>query len=89
MNQLLLPGCGPHVVRSKDTRPPAVSLFAMMMLLLLLCATCLFGLANMYGDASWSLEVCNSTQNFCQHPEWTGVASVVMGIVYWASRGME
>jgi hypothetical protein len=94
-SQLMLPGCGPH--RASDTRsainterrPLAFSSIAFLMLVLLCAATGLFAFANLENEARWTLEVCNSARNFCQHPEWTGAAGAVMLVVYLAVKGME
>ena len=87
--QLVLPGCGPQVALDIERRPLAVSTIALGMLALLAAATALFALAGMQGNEAWALQVCSSAQGFCQHPEWTGAAGVVMTVVYFAVKGME
>ena len=94
IQQLVLPGCGPRIASSRpaleiERRPLAVSSLALIMLVLLAAATGLFAFAGMQSDAPWTLQVCTSAKNFCQHPEWTGVAGAVMTVVYLAVRGME
>jgi hypothetical protein len=89
IEQLVLPGCAPRAEADTERRPLALSSVALIMLLLLVAATALFAFAGMQGDAAWMRQLCDSTQNFCQHPEWTGAASVAMMVVYLAVKGME
>lgn len=90
---LLLPGCGPYIphVVEQQRRGIRVSSLAGIMLVLLVAATVLFAVAGMQSgfDALWAHEVCARAGNFCQHPEWTGVASILMLVIFLAIRGME
>jgi hypothetical protein len=88
-NRLLLPGCGPHLSRAPATTTFSISSMAFVMLALLLGATALFTFAGMHSDAAWTRELCDSTSNFCQHPEWTGGAAAMMTVIYLTVRGME
>lgn len=89
IGQLLLPGCGPHVSFAGEGRPRTISSIASGMLMLLAAATALFVLAGIQDDVPWALTVCTSAENFCQHPEWAGGATVAMFLVYLTVRGME
>src|SRR5436305_1293276 len=59
------------------------------MLIMLVAATGLFGLAHFLDEADWAVAVCTGSESFCQHPEWTGVGAIAMFGVYLAVRGME
>jgi PilZ domain-containing protein len=89
VSQLVLPGCGPRVVREREPRAFAFSSVALGLVLLLGAATALFAFAGMQSDAPWALEVCERAGNFCTHPEWTIAAGAVMTVVYLAVKGME
>jgi PilZ domain len=88
--QLVLPGCGPQIAFA-ESRGLAISSIAFGMLIVLVAATALFAFAGMQSDvdAPWALAVCESTANFCQHPEWVGGAGALMGTIYLATKGME
>jgi hypothetical protein len=62
-----------------------------MFVLLLIAATVVFYVAGQeVGSGSvWALNVCRQADNFCRHPEFSGGASILMAIVYFAIRGME
>jgi hypothetical protein len=87
--QLVLPGCGPQVALEPASRAVSISSLAFVMLGLLAAATAVFALAGMQSDAAWSQDVCERARNFCQHPEWTGYAAAVMGVIYLTACGME
>jgi hypothetical protein len=93
--ELLLPGCGPHVVPRvavrAEPRGVAFSSVALGIVILLGAAAALFAFADMQSaaNAPWALQVCDGARNFCMHPEWVVAASAVMSVVYLAARGME
>jgi PilZ domain len=89
-SQILLPGYGPQVaLEGSSGRPLRLSSIAGGMLVLLVAATALFVLADIQDEADWAVAVCTSAGNFCQHPEWTGAAAIVMFVVYLMLRGTE
>ncbi len=89
IEQLVLPGYSPRTALKAEPRPLAVSSIALLMLVLLAATTALFAFAGMQSDTAWTAKICNNAANFCQHPEWTGAASVAMTVVYLAVKGME
>jgi len=88
---LVLPGYGPAFLEKPERRGIRVSSFAAAMLFMLVGATTLFLTAGMQSavDAPWAMALCGGAGNFCQHPEWTGMAGGLMTVVYLAVRGME
>jgi len=68
-----------------------VSFFALGFLLVLIALTALFYFAgHESGSGSvWAANVCSQAGAMCQHPEFSGGASVLMAVVYFAVRGME
>jgi hypothetical protein len=67
-----------------------VSFFALGFLLILLGLTVLFYVAGQDSGSgsAWAADVCREAGAMCQHPEFTGGASVLMAVVYFAVRGM-
>jgi hypothetical protein len=61
------------------------------MLFMLVAATAMLVVAGMQSplDTPWAVQLCAGAANFCNHPEWTGVAAGLMAVVYLAVRGME
>jgi hypothetical protein len=87
---LVLPGCGPGAGSGRERRGFALSSIAFGLLVLLVTATALFAVAGMGGfEATWATQVCTQAENFCKHPEWTGIAGAVMAVVYMTAKGME
>lgn len=91
---LVLPGCGPHVpisVEQVESRGLPVSAFAVGAAALLFAATIFLLVVGLQsaGDVPWAQGVCSDVDQFCRHPEWTGVGSALMLVVYLAVRGME
>jgi hypothetical protein len=79
-------------IRSGPYRAPnRPSSFAFGFLVLLLVASAIFYVAGMQpGDgSSWADEVCDDAKNFCEHPEWSAIPAVLMGVVFLAVKGME
>lgn len=68
-----------------------VSFFALGFLLLLVALTVLFYFAGQESGSgsAWAADVCRQAGAMCQHPEFSGGASVLMAVVYFAVRGME
>jgi hypothetical protein len=88
---LMLPGYGPAFLEKPQRQGIRVSAFAACMMFMLVIATALFFVAGMQSalDASWAVQLCDQAGNFCQHPEWTGMAGALMAVVFFAVRGME
>ena len=88
---LLLPGYGSQFLEKPEKRGVPISSLAGGMLFMLLAATVLFLVAGMQSElgAVWAQEVCGRAENFCRHPEWTGVGGALMAVIYLAARGME
>jgi hypothetical protein len=88
---LLLPGYGPAFLEKPQRQGIRISIFAGCMLVMLVIATALFAVAGMQSalEAPWALQLCERAENFCQHPEWTGIAGALMAVVFLAVRGME
>jgi PilZ domain len=62
---------------------------AAVLLTLLASATLMFHWAGLRSEKqAWAHQVCDAASNFCEHPEMMAVASVLMGIVFLAARGM-
>jgi hypothetical protein len=79
-------------IPSRSYRSPfALSSLALGLVVLLLAATAVFYVAGMQLDDGtlWALEVCDNAKNFCEHPEWSGIPAVLMGVVFLAVKGME
>jgi hypothetical protein len=64
---------------------------ALGLLLLLVILTIVFFIAGQEGGTgnAWAAEVCQQADNMCRHPEFSGGASVLMALVYFAAKGME
>ena len=75
--------------KEAERRPFAHSTFAGMLTVTLAVATAVFYFAGSNTDMSWATDVCDGSRNFCKHPEMTGVAAVLMGLVFMAAKGME
>ncbi len=90
-SDLLLPGCGPWISSEEEDKKSSfrLSWIACGMLIMLVAATGLFGLAYFLDQADWAVAVCTGAESFCQHPEWSGVGAIAMFGVYLAVRGME
>jgi len=67
------------------------SFFALGFLLLLVVASAIFYVAGLElaDETPWAVEVCDRARNFCQHPEWSAIPAVLMGVVFLAVKGME
>jgi hypothetical protein len=76
-----------------ETAPAAgwTSSFAATFTIMLAIATALFyvGGAHRSGYLGWAGQFCDSAHDLCAHPEMTGVAALLMGVVFIAVRGME
>jgi hypothetical protein len=59
--------------------------------LMLAIATALFYVARIHsgGYLAWTGQVCDRAHELCAHPEMTGFAALLMGVVFIAVRGME
>ncbi len=70
---------------------PSVSFFAAGFVLVLVALTVLFYFAGHQSElgSPWALNVCQEAGSLCRHPEFSGGASVLMALVYFAARGME
>lgn len=68
-----------------------VSFIAAGFLFTLIVLTILFYFAGHESQSgvAWAVEVCQRGGNLCQHPELPGAASVLMGVVYLTTKGME
>jgi hypothetical protein len=67
----------------------AFSSMAAALLTMLASATLLFHWAGLRSEKqALAHDVCDMASNFCEHPEMVGVASVLMGIVFLAAKGM-
>jgi hypothetical protein len=88
---LVLPGYGSVFLETPERRGIRISSFAAGMLFMLVAATALFFAAGIQSavDVPWAMALCDGAGNFCQHPEWTGMAGGLMTVVYLAVRGME
>jgi hypothetical protein len=89
--KLFLPGYGAQFLEKPDRRGIPISSVAAVLAVLLALGTAVIGAAAMQSELStpWAVALCSNAANFCEHPEWTGVASALMGGVYLAVRGME
>jgi hypothetical protein len=88
-SQLLLPWAVPRAAFESAEHSLRLSSIGFGMLFLSAAATALFFLAGAQDDAEWALSVCTSAQNFCQHPEWTGAATIAMTVISLTVRAME
>jgi hypothetical protein len=88
---LLLPGYGPQFLDKPPQRGIPISSFAAAMLFMLVVATLVLITAGMQSalEVPWALQLCDRAGNFCQHPEWTGVAGALMAVIFLTVRGME
>jgi hypothetical protein len=69
----------------------SVSMVAAGLLVVLAALTIVFyfaGQATGTGNA-WAEGVCRQAGNMCRHPEFSGGASVLMALIFLATRGME
>jgi hypothetical protein len=59
--------------------------------LMLAIVTAVFYVARTHsgGYLAWTGQVCDRAHELCVHPEMTGFAAVLMGVVFLAVRGME
>jgi hypothetical protein len=59
--------------------------------LMLVIVTALFYVARTHrgGYLAWTGQVCDRAHELCAHPEMTGFAALLMGVVFIAVRGME
>jgi len=71
--------------------PISPSFFALAFLLLLVVASAIFYVAGLElaDETPWAVEVCDRARNFCEHPEWSAIPAVLMGVVFLAAKGME
>ena len=71
--------------------PMSPSFFALVFLLLLVVASAMFYVAGLElaDETPWAVEVCDRARNFCEHPEWSAIPAVLMGVVFLAVKGME
>jgi hypothetical protein len=72
-------------------KPLSTSTVALMLLILLALSTLVFNVAAVgFADGRhWATAVCTTAANFCAHPEWSGIAAVLMAFVYLSVKGME
>jgi hypothetical protein len=59
---------------------------------LLVAATGIFYFASLRvgsDEAGWTNDVCAAANNFCQHPEITGVSAFLVIFIFMAAKGME
>jgi hypothetical protein len=59
---------------------------------LLVAATGIFYFASLHvgsDEAGWTNDVCATANNFCQHPEITGVSAFLVIFIFMAAKGME
>ena len=68
-----------------------ISFFALGFLLVLVALTVVFYFAGQESGSgsAWAAGVCREAGAMCQHPEFSGGASVLMAVVYFTVRGME
>ncbi len=88
---LVLPGYGAQFLEKPARHGIRMSSLAAGILFMLGAATVLFIVEGMQSalDSPWAVSLCDGAANFCRHPEWTGVASALMAVVFLALRGME
>jgi hypothetical protein len=88
---LVLPGYGSQFLDKPAAPGLRISTFAGGMTAMLAAATALLLVAGLQSaaDVPWAVSLCDGAANFCRHPEWTGVASALSSVVFFAVRGME
>jgi PilZ domain-containing protein len=91
--QAPLPGLiyGSNAALCVDRKEVSISSLAAAVMALLIIAATVFYVAGlqMGEEASWAADLCESTKNFCQHPEWSAIPAALMALVYFSVKGME
>jgi hypothetical protein len=73
------------------SKRPRVSTLALALLIVLAVATCTFYVAGgLYGHGSpWARDVCSLSQQLCDHPAWSAVATAAAGVLYLVLRALR
>jgi hypothetical protein len=68
-----------------------MSILALGLTIILAVATVTFYVASgMYGHGSpWARDVCSLSQDLCDHPIWSALATGISLIVYYALRSFR
>jgi hypothetical protein len=90
-SQLMVPLRRDAFAGIPEQRAFAFSKVAAGLLVLLAIASGVFYAASVQAGVSapWAVQVCSQAKSFCDHPEFSAAASVMMMVVWLAVRGME
>jgi hypothetical protein len=94
LNGIKLPADPRYLATSHDSPAQgglSVSMVAAGLLVVLAALTIVFYFAGQETGmgTAWADGVCRQAGNMCRHPEFSGGASVLMALIYFAARGME